>query len=293
MNFNVSATASSASRRTAHGGLRATGIFALSLLGLTQLTLVHGESGIQPAAGAGPEAIIAACKETNSPPAVKDALRLVCTKGSSNTQSARQAIIICFLGGFVKPSDAKHPEVWFARYLRDRYGPAVQVWIFGNRDEEMAVKKTVQLVTAGGMRARKTAERPTIIVYGHSWGGSQALAFARDLGKNGITVALTIQIDSVRKLGQDGHTVPPNVFKAMNFYQRRGLTPGERHIVPADPSKTIILGNLEMNYDHLRINCSNYKWLSRMFNKPHHQIENDPRVWNSIAWLIHTELTAR
>jgi hypothetical protein len=281
------------SRRNTYGHLRATEIFTLVLLGLTQLNLVHGESGIRPSAGLAPEAIVASCKEPNSPRAVKDALHLVCATDSSGSESVREAIVICFLGGFVKASDVKHPEVWFARYLHDRYGPAVQVWIFGNRDEEKAVKKTLQLVAADRMHGGKTTEQPAIIVYGHSWGGSQVLSFARDLGKEGLLVSLTIQIDSVRKLGHDGHTVPQNVLKAINFYQTRGLTPGERHIVPADPARTVILGNRQMTYDHLRINCSNYKWLSRMFNKPHHQIENDPRVWDSIASLIHAELTVR
>jgi hypothetical protein len=269
--------------------LPVTAIFTLSLLALIPLNLLHGESP----PGAGPEALVAACKEPNSPPAVRDALHLVCAKGSSNAEPVRPAIVICFLGGFVKPNDAKHPEVWFARYLRERYGSTVKVWVFGNREEQKALKETVESVAAGPTHVPKSTQRPLIIVYGHSWGGSEVLAFARDLGKNGIAVSLTIQIDSVRKLGQNGRTVPQNVFKAINFYQTRGFTPGERHIVPADPAKTVVLGNLEMDYDHLHINCSNYKWLSRMFNKPHHQIENDPRVWSHIASLIHTELTER
>ena len=236
-----------------------------------------------------PAKLVAACEAPTTPPAVAEALHLVCSKGHLEASAVvRQAIIVCFLGGFVKPNDTNHPEVWFARYLRDRYSPAVSVWVFGNREEKKAMRDTMRLIDPG---KHKTGQQPAIILYGHSWGGSQVLTFARDLGRKGIPILLTIQIDSVRKLGQDGHTVPGNVAKAVNLYQTRGLTPGETHIVPADPARTIILGNFRMSYDHRRINCDNYKWLSRFFNKPHHQIENDPRIWDFIAKLIDSELT--
>jgi hypothetical protein len=103
-------------------------------------------------------------------------------------------------------------------------------------------------------------------------------------------VSLTIQIDSVKKVGQDDRTVPPNVAKAVNFYQRKGLTRGQPFIVAADASRTEILGNFYMKYENHQVNCDNYRWLSRVFNKPHHQIENDPQVWDQIATFIDLEL---
>jgi hypothetical protein len=293
MNSHQYTNTSSPADRGTRWHLRALGIFAFWLFGLMQLNAVHTESGVQPSSGVPPERLLPACKDPNSPPAVRQALHLVCTEASSKVKPVHEAIVICFLGGFVKPNDARHPEVWFAKYLRDRYGPVVHVWVFGNRDEEAALKNTVQFVTAGSIHGRRSTPQPMIIVYGHSWGGSQVLTFAKDLDKNGIPVSLTIQVDSIRKLGQDDRTVPENVSRAINFYQMRGLTPAERHIIPADPTRTLILGNIQMNYDQVRINCNNYKWISRVFNKPHHQIENDPRVWNNIASLIHTELTTR
>jgi hypothetical protein len=50
------------------------------------------------------------------------------------------------------------------------------------------------------------------------------------------------------------------------------------------------LGNFHMNYEDHRVNCDNYRWLSRVFNQPHHQIENDPQVWGQIASFIDSEL---
>jgi hypothetical protein len=47
-----------------------------------------------------------------------------------------------------------------------------------------------------------------------------------------------------------------------------------------------------MTDEDRRISCDNYPWLVRVFNKPHHEIENDPRVWDEIAALIDFELTS-
>jgi hypothetical protein len=47
-----------------------------------------------------------------------------------------------------------------------------------------------------------------------------------------------------------------------------------------------------MTYDGHSIDCRNYPWLARTFNKPHHEIENDPRVWNQIALVIDARLSS-
>ena len=43
-------------------------------------------------------------------------------------------------------------------------------------------------------------------------------------------------------------------------------------------------------YRDRQINCDNYPWLARHLNRPHHEIENDPRVCEQIASLIESEL---
>jgi hypothetical protein len=45
---------------------------------------------------------------------------------------------------------------------------------------------------------------------------------ARELGKNGVAVELTVQVESV-SLGRDGR-IPPNVPRAADFYQKERLT---------------------------------------------------------------------
>jgi pimeloyl-ACP methyl ester carboxylesterase len=226
---------------------------------------------------------------------VKQALRLVCQRnyGGGHTASMRKAIVIGFVGGFVKSNDVRHPEVHFAALLRDRDPAVAQAEVFSNHDGKKARARVLQLLDTDGDGTLSSAEKEqaNIVIYGHSWGGSQTVTLARELGKLGVPVLLTIQLDSVRKPGQDDSTIPDNVENAVNFYQPRGLIHGRSVIRAADPTRTNILGNVRMAYARGQINCDNYPWLPRVFNRPHHQIENDPRVWDQVVSLIDSELT--
>ena len=46
-----------------------------------------------------------------------------------------------------------------------------------------------------------------------------------------------------------------------------------------------------MTYKDHDINCDNYPWLVRVLTRPHHEIENDPRVWGQVGFLIDSELS--
>jgi pimeloyl-ACP methyl ester carboxylesterase len=131
-----------------------------------------------------------------------------------------------------------------------------------------------------------------IILYGHSWGASQASAFAERLERLGIPVLLTIQIDIVPKPGQNPILIPSNVEAAINFFQSGGPLRGRSQVVAEDPGRTEIIGNFHMTYDDRRIDCGNYPWFARTFNKPHHEIENDARVWDQIAMLIDSRVSS-
>ncbi len=236
------------------------------------------------------------CADVAVPSPVKDALRLVCRQGPIGIAglAVQGAIVVGFVGGFVKADDAKHPEVEFAAYLRDLYFPVLHVAVFPNHKGTEAVRQIRHLldINGDGMLAPSEKEQARIIIYGHSWGASQAVTLARELGKQGVPVLLTIQVDSIRKRGQDDSTIPPNVQRAANFYQPKGVLHGRSTIRAVDPIRTRILGNFRMTYTEHRIDCSNYPWFVRVFNKPHHEIENDPRVWEQIAVLINSELSS-
>ena len=205
--------------------------------------------------------------------------------------TTRNVIIIGFVGGFVSRDDAKHPEVQFAAYLRDRY-PTIHAEVFGNHHGRKALHQVVRLLDTDhdGVLSSIEKEQATIIIYGHSWGATETVEFARELEQLGIPVALTIQIDTIAKPGHKASAVPPNVASAINFYQTEGPLHGAPEIVAVDPARTKIMGNIHMTYEDRPINCDNYSWYSRTLNKPHHEIENDFRVWDQLSSLINSDL---
>jgi 1L-myo-inositol 1-phosphate cytidylyltransferase len=204
----------------------------------------------------------------------------------------RNVIVIGFVGGFVSRNDTKHPEVQFSAYLRDRY-PLIHAEVFGNHHARKALDELVRLLDTDhdGIISPIEKEQSTIIIYGHSWGATETAAFASELGRMEIPVALTIQIDTIGKPGHRASPISPNVTSAINFYQTRGPLHGAPEIVAFDPARTTVLGNIRMTYEDRPINCDNYSWYSRTLNKPHHEIENDFRVWDQVASLIDSDLT--
>jgi hypothetical protein len=202
-----------------------------------------------------------------------------------------KVIIIGFVGGFVSQDDAKHPEVQFGAYLRHRY-PLIEAVVFGNHHGRKALHEVTRILDSDGdgVLTPNEKRKSTIIIYGHSWGAAETVTFAHALGQMGIPVALTIQIDTIAKPGSRGAIIPANVANAINLYQTRGPLHGLPEIVAADPKQTTILGNILMTYEDRPIDCANYSWYARVFNKPHHEIENDFRVWDRAASLIDSNL---
>jgi hypothetical protein len=203
-----------------------------------------------------------------------------------------KVIIIGFVGGFVSHEDARHPEVQFAAYLRHRY-PLTEAVVFGNHHGRRALREVVRMLDsdADGVLMPNERRESTIIIYGHSWGAAETVTFAHALEQMGIPVALTIQIDTIAKPGSRGAIIPANVASAINFYQARGPLHGLPEIVAADPKQTTILGNILMSYEDRPIDCRNYSWYARVFNRPHHEIENDLRVWDRAASLIDSNIS--
>jgi len=239
--------------------------------------------------------LLASCETIQTLP-IKKALSLACLRNATRDKvPAGNAIIVGFVGGLVNSTNVKHPEVIFAKLLRDGSPRVVHAEVFANHDGKGARRRVLQLLDTNedGELTISEKEHANIIIYGHSWGASQAVTLARELGREGIPVQLTIQVDSVRKPGQDDSSIPPNVKNAVNFYQTRGIIHGRSVIRAAEPARTNILGNFRMTYQHQKIDCSNYPWLARVFNRPHHEIENDPRIWDQIASLIASELSGQ
>jgi len=203
------------------------------------------------------------------------------------------AIVIGFVGGFIRHDDPVHSEVQLAARLRKDYPSGVDVETFESYHGENAVKKIHNLLDANhdGILTPSEKQSARIILYGHSWGASEAITVARELGKDGIPVLLTIQVDSVSKIHQNDALIPANVAQAANFYETNGFVHGQTAIRAADPAHTKIIGNFQFDYKASPYTCNEYPWYDRIFVKPHTQIECDPNVWKQAEDLIRADLS--
>lgn len=201
-------------------------------------------------------------------------------------------IVIGFLGGHVDRANSAHAEVQLAKKLRDQFGSNIDAEVFENRRYSDAYKRILVLLDTDHDGTLSVAEkgRARIVLYGHSWGAAAVLALARELKSIGVPVRLTIQVDSVAHFGQNDSIIPPNVAKAVNFYQPQGRIHGEPTITPDDPTHTQILGNFRFDYSQNARSCEGYPWWDRYLMRGHILIECDPKVWSQVESLIRSEL---
>ena len=226
---------------------------------------------------------------TNTPPAssTSDAPAI-------QPASAPPAIIVGFLGGFVRHDNAAHGGVQVAQYVRQTYPSGVYVNVFENHRGDDALHEVYRVLDADhdGALSLQEKRQARVILYGHSWGGSEAVNLARRLEREGVPVMLTIQIDSVRKAGEDDAVIPANVARAINFYQRDGgFIHGRSAIRAADPVHTQILGSFRYDYSAHPIACDGYPWFARLLENPHIEIECDPSLIHRVESLIRSELS--
>jgi len=204
------------------------------------------------------------------------------------TGPAPPVIVVGFVGGFIKHDNPVHSEVQLAARLRKAYPTGVDVATFESYRRKEARKRILSLLDANhdGILTPDEKQNARIIIYGHSWGGSEAVVLARELNKDGIPVLLTIQVDSISKIHRNDAVIPANVVRAANFYQPNGLLHGQSKIRAADSARTTIIGNFRFDYKASPYKCVEYPWYDRVFVKAHTQIECDPGVWKQAESLI-------
>jgi hypothetical protein len=205
-----------------------------------------------------------------------------------------QLIVIGFMGGDVSPGNFIHREALIAKDLQQRYPAAVYAEVFANHDGPAALHTVTQLLDKNktGCLTAQEKNSARIVIFGHSWGASEAITLARRLNDLGIPVLLTIQVDSVEKLNEDDGSIPPNVHEAINFYQTQGFLHGRALIAATDPKQTKILGNFQSSYKtaQSQVPIADFPWYARAFMKEHIEIENDPVIWGKIEALIQTKI---
>ncbi|MDP9113676.1 MAG: hypothetical protein M3O20_08345 [Acidobacteriota bacterium] len=222
-------------------------------------------------------------------------LSFVCCRAAASAQAVPPipaVIVVGFVGGFVHQNDTIHKEVQMADHLRTENPAGMHVNIFANREGRQAYQSILQSLDSdeNGILSDQEKNLARIVLYGHSWGASEAITLARALGQNGIPVLLTIQVDSVKKFGENDRLIPANVAQAVNFFQLNGFLHGRRLIQASDRLRTQILGNFQFDYKNQPVNCDGYPWYAQLFMKPHIEIESDPRVWNQVESLIRSKI---
>jgi len=201
-------------------------------------------------------------------------------------------IVIGFVGGFVSHDNPHHGPVQLARQIQRTVPKDTYVQVFENRHRRQAYAAVFRLLDTNrdGVLSAEEKARARIILFGHSWGASAAVALARDLRREGVPVLLTVQVDSVAKLWQNDSVIPDNVAEAVNFYQPHGIIHGRRQITAADPARTEILGNNLVDYKKNPVQCPGAPWAERFFTPDHMQSECDPHLWSQIETMVRQRL---
>ena len=193
------------------------------------------------------------------------------------------ALVIGFLGGFEHWDDSHRGVRKTALRLRSRglYAETVE-----NHRRSLArrlIYKALDANRDGRLDAREKS-RARIILYGQSLGGWAVVRLARELDKAGISVLLTVQVDSV---GIADAVIPANVHAAANLFQR-DFWPlrGAPQIRAADPKRTRILGNFQYHYDSALVVSPDESVARMVLMGAHNKMELDPAVWEQVEGLI-------
>lgn len=214
---------------------------------------------------------------------------------AAGSEVATPAIVIGFVGGFVRRDDPHHGPVQLAQRIQRTVPKTTHVEVFENRHRARARAAILRLLDTNhdGILSDEEKSRARIVLYGHSWGAQAAVLLARELRRDHIPVLLTVQVDSVAKPWHNDSVIPDNVAEAANFYQPHGLLHGRAMITAADQSKTEILGNFRTDYRKDPIPCPEASWAGRFFTPGHTQSECDPRVWSRIEALVRERLATQ
>jgi hypothetical protein len=207
-------------------------------------------------------------------------------------QENSPVIVVGFVGGHVHRDDSVHSVVQLAERLRKDYPAGVYSAVYENHHGDEAHEEVLRLldVDHDGKLSVEEKRAARVILYGHSWGASEAVTLARELESDGIPVLLTLQVDSIAKQEENDAVIPANVAEAANFYQTDGILHGRAVIRAADPRRTQILGNFQFDYKKNPVRCDAYPWFGRTFAREHIEIECDPAVWSQVELLIRSKL---
>ena len=91
--------------------------------------------------------------------------------------------MIGFVGGYVSHTNLSHMEAHLAAQIRAAYPAGVYAAAFENHRRNAAYAAILRLLDTNhdGTLSNQEKENARIILYGHSWGASEAVTLARQL----------------------------------------------------------------------------------------------------------------
>lgn len=213
--------------------------------------------------------------------------------GIISDQHPPSYILVGFVGGFVRHTNAHHGPVKVAHHLQQDSAKGAYIEVFENRHRKTALKTILHKLDANrdGTLSEEEKAAAHIMLFGQSWGASAVVLLARELNRIGVPVMLTVQVDSVAKLWQNDAVIPENVAAAVNFYQPHGIVHGRSEIKAANDSRTRILGNYRFDYKETPVRCEGYSWFDRIITPDHMQSECDPHIWSQVENLMRERMT--
>jgi hypothetical protein len=195
-------------------------------------------------------------------------------------------LVVGILGGINRWDDAHRPVRKLALDLRTRKLPQVFVETVENRHRKSALTLVRRALDTNRDHKLDAGERASacVILYGQSLGGMAVLKLSRELQALGVPVRLAIEIDSI---GAGSRTVPANVARAANFYQRNGpLLRGHAELPLENPAGTRVLVNQQFDYTDRDVDLSHVNPVERAAGGTHIKMEFDPEVWRQVEQLI-------
>jgi hypothetical protein len=111
------------------------------------------------------------------------------TQNPSKATSLKPPVmVIGFVGGFIRHDNNAHGGVQLAAQLQKDYPSGVYIRVFENRYRKAAQKAIQEILDTNhdGKLSDEEKQKAQIIIYGHSWGGSETVELAIDLQSEGI-----------------------------------------------------------------------------------------------------------
>jgi hypothetical protein len=204
-------------------------------------------------------------------------------------------IVIGFVGGFIKHDNLDHSEGQLVARLGEAAPTGVDVDTFEGHHGEKARGRILSLLDTNhdGILTPDEKQNGRSIIYGHSWGGSEAIALARKLEEEGIAVLVTIQVDSISKVHQNDAVVRAKVARAANFANRMAFSRASPRFALPSPNEPVSSETFDSSTKRVRINAPSIHGTTAFWESLTPGLSVIPAGGNKLESGIRSNLPAR